>query len=136
MLKIYKEGNILLTRHLPQCLTTLNDQIRIPINLKTLVLHFEDNHAKSNHVTKAESRKALFNMITHYQNTTHTLCLIAVTSQVLNSGPYLRYVCSKVGEEWIVDEDERHVGSYSMCLRAGQLIQERPLEGDFTWWWD
>lgn len=128
---------MLLTRHLPQCFTALNALIRIPTNLKTFALHVEDDHAKSNHVTKAESRKALFNMITRYENTTRTLRLIAVASQVLNSAPYLRYVCSKVGEEeWVVDEDERHVGCYSMRLRAGQLIQERPLEGDFTWWWD
>lgn len=132
---MHKEGNMLLTRYLPQ-LTALNAPIRLPINLKTLVLHVEDYHVTLNPVSKAESRQALFDMITRYENTTHTLRLVAVASQVLNSVPRLRYVCSKVGEEWIVDEDERHVGSYSMCLRAGQIIQERPLEGDFTWWWD
>lgn len=127
---------MLLTRYLLQFLIALNAPIRIPINLRTLVLHVEDRHFTLNHVPKAENRQALFNMITRYENTTPTLRLIAVASRALNSAPHLRYVCSKVGEEWIVDEDERHVGRYSMCLRAGQLIQEQLLEGDFTWWWD
>jgi hypothetical protein len=131
-----KEGNMLLTRYFPQLLTALNAPIRLPINLKTLVLHVEDCHATLNQVSKAESRQALFNMITHYENTTHTLRLIAIASHTLNSALRRRYVCSKVGKEWIVDEDEWSAGSYSMCLRAGQMVQERPLEGDFTWWWD
>ena len=131
-----EEDNMLLTRYLLQVPVALNSPIRIPRNLKTLVLHIEDCHFTLNPVPKAESRQALFNMITRYENTTHTLRLIAVASQAINPTPQLRYVCSKVGEEWIVDEEERFVGSYSMCLRAGQLIQERSLEGDFTWWWD
>ena len=137
MLKMDKDDNVLLTQHLPQCYTALDAPIRIPTNLKTLVLLVEDDHYKSNHVGKVDYRKALFNMITRLKNTTRTLRLIGVASRVLNSAPFLRYVCSKVGEEeWVVDEDEWLVGSYSMRLRAGQVIQERPLEGDFTWWWD
>lgn len=75
-------------------------------------------------------------MITRYENTMQTLRLIAAQWQILGSDPRLRYVCSRVGEEWIVDENEVHSGTYSMCMRAGQLIQERPLAGDFAWWWD
>lgn len=128
-----------LTRQLPQLLIALNAPIRLPVNLKTLVLHVENSFVALNHIpppSKAVIRQALFNMIARYENTTQTLRLIAVQWQILDSGPRLRYVCSRVGEEWIVDENEMHFGSYSMCLRAGQLIQERWLAGDFVWWWD
>jgi hypothetical protein len=127
---------MLLTRYLPQILIALDTLIKLPINLKTLVLHVEGSHVTLWQEPKAVIRRSLFNMIARYENITRTLRLIAIASQAPNSAPRLRYVCSRVGEEWIVDEDERHLGSCSMCLRAGQLIQERPLEGDFAWWWD
>jgi len=116
----------------------LNAPIRLPVNLKTLVFH-DGNYPsliRQEPPPKAVIRQALFNMVTRYENTTQTLRLIAAQWKDSSLTPRLRYVCSRVGEEWIVDEDELHVGSYSMSLRAGRIIRERPLKGDFAWWWD
>ena len=116
----------------------MNAPIRLPVNLKTLVLHDEDYPilTRQEPPPKAVIRQALFNMVTRYENTTQTLRLIAAQRKGSSPAPRLRYVCSRVGEEWIVNEDELHVGGYSMSLRAGRIIRERPLEGDFAWWWD
>jgi len=91
--------------------------LNTPINLNMFVLHVENSHGTPPPL-KAIIRQALFNINTRYENTTHTLRLIAIASQAPNSATY---VISRVGEEWIVDEDERHLVSYLTCLRAGQL---------------